>query len=485
MATGGAGGSGGAGGAGGSPATWTAEAGYLDVRPASVAGPAYPARMFYSFRPCDADPSRAPLVVFFNGGPGAATTGVLMAYGTGPTTLDPVAEVDAPPVANPASWTRFANLLYLDERQAGFSHGVGESGECVPGKAMFLTDAAEFVGAVLDFLDAHEAIRGNSVVLTGESYGGLRAPMMLHLLQTYAGDPGGPIADLPEPATHVPWLAARVQAHFDAVTGGPAGPLAPSAVARQFGWQVLIQPGIAGFLQAQIADPLARKDPDTATFFADLDGLDTPEANALRAADARVSDHVARQIRDPSGFTSLVGVAPEDIVGLGAATRGPSFRLLPPGDPATLPTEEAALRARIGDLGPNDTYWLPWAAACMEGEIGGDGRTLQAFVRELPRTATFITDARFDGLVYSEGLPALFTLVGLDASVDRSAPAGAARPGEIRLAHLADAETGAARDVAIRFPIYDAYHEVSVGAPAPFADDVRAWLAETGALVAP
>ena len=70
--------------------------------------------MFYSFRPCEVDPARAPLVVFFNGGPGAATTGVLMAYGTGPTTLDPVAEVEAPPVANPASWTRFANLLYLE-----------------------------------------------------------------------------------------------------------------------------------------------------------------------------------------------------------------------------------------------------------------------------------------------------------------------------------------------------------------------------------
>lgn len=464
------------------PTPMDPEAGFLDVRASAVVGPDYPARMFYSFRPRDLDPEHAPLAVFFNGGPGAATSGVLMAYGTGPKTLDPHGAVDQPPIDNPASWTRFANLLYLDERQAGFSHGVGEAGACQLGPAIFTSDAAEFLGALLDFLDAHPALRANPVVIVGESFGGIRSTMMLHLLQTYAGDPDGPIPDLPDVAVQVPWLKDRIQAHFDAVAGHPAGAQSPKEVARQFGTQVLIQPDIAGRLQHDVAQPLAQQDPDLIAYYADPESPEGQAAKAQAEADLRAGEHAAQQIRDPAGFEALVGVAPEAVVGLGPKTRGSSFRVFLAEDAATLAEKEAALRGKLGDLGADDAYWMPYAPACQGGEIGeitGDQRTAIAFLRLLRRTATFITDARFDGVVYSEGLPALFGMASLDVTIDRTVPAGAARPGELRFHNYVDPETGATLPLSIRFPLYDAYHEVSVGAPVPFAEDVEAWLRAT------
>ncbi|WP_437809077.1 S10 family serine carboxypeptidase-like protein [Sorangium sp. So ce1078] len=80
--------------------------------------------MFYSFLPAEERPDRAPLLVFFNGGPGAATTSALLPYGTGPHTLDPAAHAGGAPVENDASCTRFANLLYVDARSTGFSYDL-------------------------------------------------------------------------------------------------------------------------------------------------------------------------------------------------------------------------------------------------------------------------------------------------------------------------------------------------------------------------
>lgn len=48
--------------------------------------------------------------------------------------------------------------------------------------------------------------------------------------------------------------------------------------------------------------------------------------------------------------------------------------------------------------------------------------------------------------------------------------------GEMRFAGMVDAEIGDPQDVPSRSLIYDAHHEVSVDVPAPFADDVNAWL---------
>src|SRR5690349_3051422 len=52
------------------------EAGFLEV-PAQPDAANFTARLFYSFHPAEQAPEKAPLLVFFNGGPGTATSGVL------------------------------------------------------------------------------------------------------------------------------------------------------------------------------------------------------------------------------------------------------------------------------------------------------------------------------------------------------------------------------------------------------------------------
>jgi hypothetical protein len=124
-------------------------------------------------------------------------------------------------------------------------------------------------------------------------------------------------------------------------------------------------------------------------------------------------------------------------------------------------------------LEDGDAYWLPRALPC--GPFEGDDKSLHAFGDILPRTHTFITNARHDGVVYTEALPIFFsTATGTEVTLDQTAPVGAARPGEIRFA-------GETLQATIRFPTYESGHAVTVGAPAAFAEDVEAWLIAVGA----
>jgi hypothetical protein len=76
----------------------------------------------------DAGFVEVPAHELFNGGPGFATTLGFLPYGTGPRTLR-IPEGGMPADAvwedNPHSFTRFANLLYIDEPLAGLSYGLG------------------------------------------------------------------------------------------------------------------------------------------------------------------------------------------------------------------------------------------------------------------------------------------------------------------------------------------------------------------------
>ncbi|WP_437753513.1 hypothetical protein [Sorangium sp. So ce1389] len=142
-------------------------------------------------------------------------------------------------------------------------------------------------------------------------------------------------------------------------------------------------------------------------------------------------------------------------------------------DPAEVAASETDLRAELGELDAADAYWLPYAPPCT-----GDGAELGMFaVFEdiIGRTATFITNARYDAVVYTEALPALFDESSIfDVELDTSLPEGAARPGVL---HLRSGAGG----VSLRFPTYEAGHKVSVGAPRELAEDAEAWLAATGA----
>ncbi len=221
------------------------------------------ARLWYVFQPAEENPDEKPLFIFFNGGPGSAT-GLLFGFNTSHYTLDPAMTDGAPYVENPHSWTRLGNLLYVDARQTGFSHGLLEkdidvedvrSDEFTAKNFNCLFDGADFVRLLLRFIGSHPQLKDNQVVIAGESYGGIRATVMLQLLLFYSeyGDGSRMYKD--------PALAAEIQTHVDEVFPEYAGAVAPPEVmARQFGYQVLIQPLLSGKHQDDVAGELWEQD---------------------------------------------------------------------------------------------------------------------------------------------------------------------------------------------------------------------------------
>jgi hypothetical protein len=207
------------------------------------------AQIWYSFQAADQSPSTKPLFVFFNGGPGSATSSGLMSMYTSRYTLDNRIETGGGDyfIINPVPWTSLGNLLYIDARQAGFSYNLMDHVEDMEFRFLefnsqnfnpFL-DAADFIRVLLRFLAAHPEIQNNRVVIVGESYGGIRSTAMLHMLLNYI-DYGDGTEMYQDEA-----LVDEIQAHFDVVFPDYEGQVVPpEAIIRQFGHQVLIQPAL-------------------------------------------------------------------------------------------------------------------------------------------------------------------------------------------------------------------------------------------------
>lgn len=463
------------GGGGAAPAALHAEAGFVEVPAAADRGPNFASRMFYSFHPSTSDD--APLVVLFNGGPGSATTSILAPYGTGPYRLDPEGAVDAPPIPNPDSYTRFANLLYIDERLAGFSYGrrPQEAPACIGGAPFYVQDASDFIFTLLSFLESHPSLAKRPVVLVGESYGGTRAPVMLHMLRHYAVAKDPPIPELIDIHVAVPWLRAKVQAHFDG-QGDPGRERTPDEVTAQFGWLVMIQPNFFGNEQFTFQAMKISSDPDFAAFLGGA-ALDPYDVRKPDGYEGPIFDHAATAMRQPQMFEKLFGVAMSSVPGLRASDRGDAFRWFDGEPAATVASKEAELRSTLGELATDDAYWQPQQAVCHP--TLGDVSTANAFASLLPHVHTFVTNGRYDSVVYTEALPSFFAeRAGVPASVDTAAPAGAARPGILRLALT----TG---EVAVRFPTYESGHAVTLSAHKELGEDLEAWLGAEGALGQP
>jgi hypothetical protein len=212
-----------------------------------------PARLWYVFQPADEDPESKPIFVFFNGGPGGATSCGLLAANTGRNAVfRDETTGEAAIIPNPSSWTRIGNLLHIDSRTAGFSYSLMDNpGDELRRQREFdaqnyesFTDGADFVRFLLRFLAAHPSIRGNRVVLVPESYGGTRTIVMLHFLLYYESYANG------RSIYQNPGLVEEIRTHYDTVYPGYAGRTVPPAViAGQFGHEILIQTSMSWYYQ--------------------------------------------------------------------------------------------------------------------------------------------------------------------------------------------------------------------------------------------
>lgn len=210
-------------------------------------------RIWRVYQPADDDPASKPLFVFYNGGPGGATTAGLYSAYTGRNAVSVDRKTgQSSLIINPHSWTRIGNLLHIDSRTAGFSYSLMDNpqddsmreAEWDAQNYNAFIDGADFVRVVLRFLSDHPPLQRNPVVLVVESYGGIRALVMLHLLLYYQ-DYGNGRAIYQDPA-----LVQEIQDHYDIIFPEYAGQtVPPSVIAGQFSHQVLIQPAITRYYQ--------------------------------------------------------------------------------------------------------------------------------------------------------------------------------------------------------------------------------------------
>ncbi|CAI2333317.1 unnamed protein product [Caenorhabditis sp. 36 PRJEB53466] len=135
-------------------------------------------RMFYLFLESrDLVPSEAPLIIWFNGGPGCSSLGAFFQE-FGPLYVN----YDGKTLfENPDSWDHKANILFLESPiGVGFSYHTEETNYT---RADDDTTATENFLAVLNFFEEkHPGYVNHDFFVAAESYGGVYGPMLSALI---------------------------------------------------------------------------------------------------------------------------------------------------------------------------------------------------------------------------------------------------------------------------------------------------------------
>jgi hypothetical protein len=476
------------------PGSWSfatgadgAEAGFFEIPAHQITsvtftGKVGATRLWYSFQPATSDPLERPLVVLYNGGPGGATSTILMSYGVGAVELAP-GDTGVVATPNPDAWTRFANLLFVDARQTGFSYGVGAPSDDAWDPYL---DAGDVTRLVAEFLERHDELGDNPVVFAGESYGSVRTNLAINAwtrperlidgvsfyqdralasaLQRQARsiglDDDASAAERGERLRHL-----HLQGTFAMATMGTNNPdylyeIAPERCARWEG-----SPRVSAGCRA---------DNPSCSLSLCLEGAEADEFDIrepsgslfLRAAEAETA------LRDGE-LDTLLGVDASEIAWLLPDARTEAFRMTPLADPVA-----DGLVDRFGALGPDDRYFIGNAPLLLHYPDGADfvfrpGADLHVFAAVLENLAVspaMITDAVYDTIVLGAIAPDVLATAGAVTVLDADDP----RARRIRFTFADSADS-----VEIPWPEYQAGHAVSIGDPGALADDVERWLAAT------
>jgi hypothetical protein len=438
------------------------EAGFVTVpaRDVTIAGRpvriAATARLFFNFWPAESEGEQRPLLVLFNG----FADDIVRPYGTGPFTVIEGGAV----VPNPTSFTRFANILYVEPRQAGYSYDVRDGlpaseEDCAPEVFDEHVDAADVLLAVLAFVDAHPRLAG-PVYWLGESYGGVRTTWILSYLRTRWELSG--YAD--------PVLVERL-----------AGVTRPSSL---FAGQILLEGWLGGLaendaIQAECSDP-AQIRAVAASIGVSCGALDACSCaqgagRSLYNFEYTAAHQAARVFEGdlahtlPDRAAALLGVPLTSIALLASGERSRGFKCSPPD--STVPGEDA-LVAALGRLPDGQAYFVPYSPLLPSKQIApttadwySKNDEARAFVDNLRDVPAFVTRGDLDLVVPDRALaPALRAVLG-SARVDDSSTSrlGIIYPDGERFADVFD------------YP--GAGHMISMLAPQDLARDVEGWLA--------
>jgi hypothetical protein len=422
-------------------------------------------RIWYSFQPATSSPASKPLAVFFNGGPGAATSSYLFSFNTGPWTLDPAATGTAQIAANANSWAQFANLLYIDAPGTGFSYPMSLDGGAQPSVGIDLDhEAAAVIRVIVRFLDRHIALQSNPVILVGESYGGTRATLMLDRLFNYQllAATGATYQDAA--------LYTDLLQHFAAVfPQEDTHKLSPQQIAAQFGHQVLIEPVVAGQAQWSLNQP----DRSVCVANYDIFQCDQPSGWSDQATQV-AADHLTTI----ATLRQVLGVDPTTIEWLHATARTRAY-----GRGSGIVVSAPEMTATFGMLGADDNYflirnYLAGYRYSSDSRWWTDATIGESFLNDVLYAKTFITNARLDMDVWAPAIPvALGQYPSLVSSSvhDTAARTGFVRAGWIQISYLPSVAPDSTNRE-IRFPFYPtAGHTVTMRAPGELLTDVMQW----------
>lgn len=438
-----------------------AEAGFVELAPRNVVlggravSLAATSRIFYNFRPADQDPEGKPIIVLFNG----FASDTVRPFGTGPFTV----QLDGTVIPNPDSLTQFANLLYIDPRQSGFSYDLIASrapadADCSRDVFNEYVDAADVLLASTHFVTEHHALTG-PVYFMGESYAGVRITWMLsYLRQAYA---------------LAPYQDSALETAMNALDR-----------ARFLHGQILLEPWLAGAAHA-VAISNACVAPALVAAVQTSVVMPCPVDNACACANyfsrsqynytitdaeqtARFFTGDSAQI-DPAEAEAICGVKLETVPPLHAGERARGFKCSVADE--TTPSE-AALVSLLGALRAGQNYNLAYSPLQPgKGTMNPDWHELNlvgaAFLDNLRTIDTFLTDGKRDLVVPEVALAPALTALGTGVSVtqtpDRVTVAFPAGPRNIDIRHYPDAG-----------------HMITMIEPHALSQDVRAWLALRG-----
>ncbi|HOW52404.1 MAG TPA: hypothetical protein PLV42_10225 [bacterium] len=487
------------------------------------------ARLWYSFQPADEKMEEKPLAIFFNGGPGSAS-GLLLAFNTGRKSMDPVFNGGDVVGENPHRWSSFANILYIDARNTGFSYSItgDKPGYTTRNFNPFL-DGADFVRVLLRFLAAHPEIQANPVIFAGESYGGTRTIAMQNLLlhpDRYAANTGY-YTDTA--------LADEIAAHYAAVFPGET--MTVEKRAAQFGYTALIQPLLFGEPQNTVSGELLEEpgsvvyqiaaeegatftpcDPNdaqcdkyyNAIMFIDNLGRDLYKYDEQSGWMNDLMTPVVPELLTRLNYADLLGHDPLFIEQMYAAERENAYKLASPvngmlntevqGVPVGTPLHERVhlmemqlrmmrlqyaanpddpeeeFRELFGVLDDYDAYYISLNDKVTEAfyrhtihpfnDLFGE-----LFLENLLTVDTFITQAAFDLVIFSPAIPAAARMFPQVTDV-------AVADDAFTVTYAADSFDGVAEGTrrTVVWPRYEkAGHSVTVSQPDKYAADVAAW----------
>jgi len=432
-------------------------------------------RIWYSFQPATVAPGSKPLVVFFNGGPGGATSTGLFSFNTAPQTLDPDWVGSSQIAPNPNSWTQFANLLYIDPPGTGFSYPMPTATGATPSVGIdIFRDAAIVLQVVLRFLDRHPSLECNQVMLVGESFGGTRATTMLnHLLQVPSGY--GLYQDSA--------LQSDLENHFSNVC--------PGQNATQFGSQVLIEPVVAGSFQE-----LGSPDYNPPDAIGCVPNGDEYQCNQTDPNDPNYPDGgtwywerihtAATNLTNLATLRTALGVSPTTIAWFWAKTRVGAYSH-GSADEKYLVVSTPEMDSLFGTLSAGDSYFVVLNKTVAASYPNGDGTTAINFsdvlfgeifleAVETGDVKTFITHADHDEAVNVMAIPRAFLdpkspypVLVSSCTVTNIYP-NSFRPAVMTIVF------GDGTSQNVRFPEYvNAGHSVSQRMPAELLYDVMQW----------